>query len=300
MSQKLSRRQMLKLLTLATGGAAISSTCLNSLSKSLAQSGEDSFNYLPIVTKAESTPTSAPTIAATPPSGTPPIPTAAATPLITPAPGVFVDGPGGNVNTAMDLLVSSSWPTRNGGRHRSFELAGGPGTFQHGLIKFDLSALPPSYTCVRARLYLYHNYEPEGNGDYTNSGTVYSVSAANWPWIEGTGNIEIARPGEPCWNARGANGNEGMQTPWAGSAGCSTLGVDYESTPMGTWSFNGGSPKGHEIVIELDTSRVQGWFGSPNTNYGIILVTDLTPPAHVGTSEESTAEYHPKLVVDYA
>ena len=202
------------------------------------------------------------------------------------------------MDTGQDVLMSSNWSTRNGGQHASFQLEGLPGTIQHALLKFDLSSLSASYTCVSAKLYLYHDYTAEGDG--LNTGKVYSVSAANWPWIEGTGDIKIAKQGEPCWNAREADGSEGVQRAWAGSAGCSTAGVDYESDAIGAWSFNANQPKGYEIVIDLNTDRVQQWFGSPNTNYGIILVADDNiPSAHVGSAESATAGYRPKLVVHY-
>ena len=211
---------------------------------------------------------------------------------------IFVDGPGGDVDTGQDLLISSNWATRNGGQHASFQLEGLPGTIQHALLKFDLSSLSSSDTCTRATLYLYHDYDSEGSG--LNTGKVYSVSAANWPWTEGSGDIDIALQGEPCWNAREADGQEGVQTPWAGSVGCSTAGVDYEATPIGSWSFDASLPKGAEIAIELDTNRVQEWFGGSNTNYGIILVADdNVHSAHVGSAENATAGYRPKLVVHY-
>jgi hypothetical protein len=76
--------------------------------------------------------------------------------------------------------------------------------------------------------------------------------------------------------------------------------VDYEADAIGAWSFSASQPKGYEIVIDLDTDRVHGWFGSSNTNYGIILVADDDiRSAHVGSAESATAGYRPKLVVHY-
>ena len=317
MSQKLSRRQVLKLLAIAAGGAVVAvSTKLNKIIAVLAETSGDTDIFLPFLVTEDSTPTDT----ATPQSSAtstatntdtptpvdtetpPPIDTDTPTPTDTntppPSPGIFVDGPGGNVDTGKDLLMSSYWPTRNGGQHASFQLEGLPGTIQHALLQFDLSSLPSNYTCTSAQLYLYHNYPPEHSG--LNTGKVHRIAPANWPWIEGLGNIDPAEAGEPCWNARESDGNSGVQTPWAGSEGCSTPGVDYELTPMGEWSFDTGSPQGAEIVIDLDPAQVQGWFGSQNTNYGIILVTDDdVPPGHVGSAEEAIPGYRPKLVVHY-
>ncbi len=320
MSQKLTRRQWLQLLAVATGAAAIAaSTQRGKILNGAGQGIEGSASPSPAAALPGDAPllpptgtrsptgtaTSAPTETAIPPEAdtSTPAEQASNTPAAsqTPAPetGTFTDGPGGDVNTATDTLISSSWPTRNGGMHANFQLDGAPGAIQNALLKFDLSPLPKDAVCTGAKLYLYHSYDAEGAG--WNTGKVYSIAAANWPWVAGSGDIDIAREGEPCWKAREADGNEGVKTPWAGSEGCSTPGMDYEASPIGEWSFRSDSPKGTEIVIELNTSRVQEWFGSPNTNYGILLITDPnTYHAHVGSAQNPAPEYRPKLVVTYA
>lgn len=281
MPQKITRRQILKLLALTAASTAVATLRLNAGLQVIARTAGDYDLYLPIVMDGdEPTPTPTPTL----------------TP--TPACDIFSDGYGGDVDTGTDLLMSSNWATRNGGQHASFQLEGLPGTIQHALLKFDLSPLPKSYHCIDAKLYLYHDYSPEGSG--LNTGKVYSVTAANWLWIEGSGDIDIAKQGEPCWNAREADGSGGVQTPWAGSAGCSTAGIDYDAAPIGSWSFDADSPLGTEVVIDLDTSVVEAWFGSPNSNYGIILIADDNiHSAHVGSAENANPDYRPKMVVRY-
>jgi len=230
-----------------------------------------------------------------------PAPTTTVDPSATPShpvrPGIFIDGPGGDVNTAKDVLMSSGWPTHNGGVHANFQLEGPPGAIQHALLRFDLSSLPSSYICTSAKLYLYRSYDSEGGEIHT--GNVFNIASANASWIEGVGDIDLALRGEPCWNVLEADGNGGVQRTWAGSTGCSTSGVDYEASSIGTWSFSTNTPKGTEIVIELDTNRVQGWFGGTNTNYGVILVSNNNHGVHVGSAENGTNDYRPKLVVTY-
>ena len=304
MSQKLTRRQLLKLFALAGGTSVIACMKLNTSLKTLAQEIQKEV-YLPFIT-ANSEPTATQPPTATNTATNTPTETATETatsePSDTPTPppssGTFIDGPGGNVDTATDTLMSSSWPTHNGGTHANFQLEGPPGATQNALLRFNLSAIPGNYICVSAKLYLYRSYNPEGNEIHT--GNVYSVSGANSSWIEGVGDIDLALRGEPCWDALEANGAGGVQTSWAGSPGCSTRGVDYETNSLGTWSFSTGSPIGTEIEIDLDTNRIQGWFGSNNTNFGIILISNNNHGVHVGSAENGTSGYRPKLVVEYA
>jgi hypothetical protein len=209
----------------------------------------------------------------------------------------YVNGYGGDVNTAEDFLMSNGWSTRNGGAHPDFQLD--PSGGQKAVMRFDLSGLSEDDECVQATLYLYHSYSAEGGNEIT--ATAYSVSAANGDWIEGVGNIAIALEGEPCWNAKEADGEEGVQTAWAGSAGMSTSGTDYEATALGSTQIDPGDDIGTEYQIELTPERIQEWFGATNTNHGIVVFnTNGNGAPHLGSSDHITTGYRPKLVVLYA
>jgi hypothetical protein len=252
--------------------------------------------YLPLLFKSlPITPTATPSVTPTPtPTNTPQV-----TETRTPSPSEviqFTDGYGGDVFTAKDMLMSSGWPTDNGGVHTDFQLDGPPGAEQQAMLEFNLSSLPADAVIHGAWLYLYHSYDPEGG--VTVECDVYSVAAANASWIAGTGNIDLALEGEPCWNALEADGAGGVKTAWAGSAGCSSSGTDYEATAIGSFSFDPHSAKGTEIIISLNTARVQDWVGAVNTNYGIIIIS-TAGHGHVGQSNHPTTAYRPKLVVHY-
>jgi hypothetical protein len=165
-------------------------------------------------------------------------------------------------------------------------------------MRFDLSGLSEDDECVQATLYLYHSYSAEGGDEIT--ATAYSVSEANGDWIEGVGNIAIALEGEPCWNAKEADGEEGVQTAWAGSAGMASSGTDYEATALGSTQIDPGDAIGTEYQIELSPTRIQGWLGATNTNYGIVVFnTNGNGGPHLGSAEHTTTGYRPKLVVRY-
>lgn len=195
--------------------------------------------------------------------------------------------------TAKDIQMESTNPFYNGGGHANIQFE----RYQRALMEFNLSSIPASATVLDATLYLYHSRGPEGNGTV---GTIYiySISAANKGWVAGTKDLEQAGPGEACWGALASNGNNGVQKAWAGSAGLSTSGVDFEPNAIGSFVFDEGSPIGTEYAIPLNKARVQGWLGPNNTNYGIVFFTNAFT-GHVAQSSHSTTQLRPKLVVHY-
>lgn len=290
MSRKLTRRELLKAMAVTGGGLAVAALKLadDLAAPALAQAELPNKTYLPLVRNAFS------------PAGPTPTPTVGPTPMWTPGPtppygaGLYTDGYGGNVFTAKDALISTTWPSfYNGGAHNNFQFA----TNQRSLLEFTLSGLPASARCLRATLYLYHSYGSEGGGIVDIS--VHSISHANAGWHAGNKNIKSASRGECCWDAYAANGSGGVSRPWAGSPGLSTPGVDYETPAMGVFEFNGGSQLGTEFRVELDPDRVNGWFGLNNTNYGIILIA-ANMSGHVAQADNPETRYRPKLVVEFA
>ena len=223
---------------------------------------------------------------------------ASPSPSASPPPGspevsIFTDGFGGDVFTAKDTQMSAAWPAKNGGAHKNSQFE----THQRILMEFDLSSIPADATLLDATLYLYHSYQPEGGKPVTVS--IYSITAANATWTAGTKNIDPASKGESCWNALASDGAGGVRTAWAGSAGLSTKGIDYEPNRIGSFTFDPNSALGTEYAISLDPERVQGWFGASNTNYGIIFFTSANS-GHVAQSSHSKTGYRPKLVVHYS
>ena len=76
-------------------------------------------------------------------------------------------------------------------------------------------------------------------------------------------------------------------------------GFDYETNPLGSVNVNPADAIGTEYIIDLNTSRIEEWFGDVNTNYGIVLIASGRGGPHIGSSENGTAGYRPKLVVSY-
>ena len=209
---------------------------------------------------------------------------------------IFTDGYGGDVDSADDTTFRV-WTdgSYNGGAHASFAPRGG---VERCLLRFDLSSIPASATCISATLSFFHDQGAEAAPNPA-TGTINSVSLANSDWVAGNKDIAAASLGETCWNAKASDGAGGVSAAWAGSVGCGTSGVDFEATAMGSYSVDPGAAIGVETAITLDATRVHGWFGASNTNYGIIIFATNTSEIHWGQSDNVTPAYRPKLVVEY-
>jgi hypothetical protein len=190
-----------------------------------------------------------------------------------------------------DVALRSAGPTLNYGSNVLLLDAG-----YRGLIEFDLSGILSSNTCTASTLYLYHRVQGTA---FAFTISAYSIAAANAAWIEGTQNAAQASSGEPCWGALAADGAGGVTTAWAGSAGLSTSGTDYEADALGSFSGDRADEAGAEYSTALTTSRVQGWFGAVNTNYGMVLTHTSGNNGSIASSDHATASYRPKLTVEY-
>jgi hypothetical protein len=165
-----------------------------------------------------------------------------------------------------------------------------------GLIEFDCSSIPSDATIEAgdaATLYLYHT---TAGAALAWTITVYSIASGNADWTEGTKNNGTGVAGDCCWNYK--EQTSGSETAWAGSAGLGTNGTDYEATALGSANGDRADVDGTEYSAVLTASRVEGWFGASNTNYGLLLLNNEDTQA-IGSSDHGTAARRPKLVITY-
>jgi len=196
---------------------------------------------------------------------------------------LYTDGPSGDVNTAQDVNLHQTAATYNGGTHSAIQF----GSYNYGLLRFDLSAIPAGAVIHSAKLSL---------GLYQGGGTadIYAVLAVNGSWIEGTKNLALAGSGEPCWNALAADGSGGITTAWTGgSNGCGVVGTDISASAIGQVS----AASAGVYEVDLDLTTVQAWFGTSNP--GLLIKPTATNSNHIALSEYADAAYRPKLVVLY-
>jgi hypothetical protein len=201
----------------------------------------------------------------------------------------FTDGYGAAVNTAKDTFVRSTAATYNFGATTSWNSSS-----MKMLALFDLSSIPAGSTINSATLSF---FQTNGGAAGAFTITAYAIAAANAGWAEGTGNGSAnAGAGEPCWDAKEADGSGGVTTAWAGSAGLSTSGTDYAASSIGSVAGNRSDANGTEYALSLDPTTVAAWCGTSNPG---ILLTISAAPGGIGSSDHATTGYRPKLVVEY-
>jgi len=164
---------------------------------------------------------------------------------------------------------------------------------QHLLVKFDFSSLPEGATITSATVYLYRsNTTINWNND---TAKWYRILSVNSSWTEA----------QASWRYAVKN----ISTPWAGDtddngglvdSGCGVAGTDYDATPMCSVSVPSQNPGilGTEYSASLNLTE----FGEMvSANYGGVWIGD---PGHTytnfGLSDNATAGYRPKLVVEYS
>lgn len=209
---------------------------------------------------------------------------------------VTIDPDFSTTSTAGDTYLNSYYTLRNWGAAKAIAISGTNRT----LYKFDCSSIAAGSTATAANIKI-------TKSDFLDNSRVVtiswrSVSQANGDWIEGTGNGGgNAASGEPCFAAKVADGAGGVTTAWAGSAGLNTSGTDFEATVLASGTANRQDPANTQYTYNLNAdglTRIAGWFGSPNTNYGL-RVTSSDDHGSYHTSEATTESYRPVLSVTY-
>lgn len=190
-----------------------------------------------------------------------------------------------------DTKISSAVATRNFGASVTIL---GAATTEAMLIWWDLSSIPAGAAVNSATLTLYQAGSAAANA-FTL--TAYAILSGNGGWIEGTRNNATALAGEPCWDAKEADGSGGVTTAWAGSAGLGTSGTDYNGTNIGTAAGNRSDANGTGYAISLNTTAVAAWLENV-ANYGIKVVTS-TGCGAIASAENATAGWRPLLEIDY-
>lgn len=208
----------------------------------------------------------------------------------------------GNVNAAVAIFqqnegntnLLSEAPDENYGHTGTHQIKnyGGAG---RGLLRYDLSSINILGLEISSATLELYMIDHGGGGTQTLS--VYEVKAANADWVAGTSN-GAAQTGSSCWNKKWYNTANG---DWAGSAGCSTAGTDYESTAMSSRTLGTTVPAWYEWTISaagLDV--IEDWADGTKANAGFLLRAEsLRRNFRSNWNGGGNAQYRPKLTVTY-
>jgi len=147
------------------------------------------------------------------------------------------------------------------------------------IIFFDASSIAASATCDSATLSLWSE-DSSSEKDYG----VHSLHSNVSDWSET----------DSTWI------NYKSGTAWPGSSGAETSGTDYEAALLGTITYPNSSAD-TEATVALTASRIEGWFGASNSNYGLIMAKtgNSTSGRDWHSSDGSTASQRPKISIVY-
>ncbi len=189
---------------------------------------------------------------------------------------------------------------------------GSASALRRGLVRFDLTGLPPSIQVDRVALELTF----QGPTNMETQSRVVSLHRLLADWGEGTSN---AGPGGTPGAGNGANASTGDATwryrffdtqPWTSynPAVTTSGGGDFASDPSAAatvgidpgvlvvWeTIRGGAPTG--LIAD-----VEAWLADPASNFGWLLKGDESvsrTARRFYSKDEANAAFHPRLVVDY-
>jgi hypothetical protein len=189
-----------------------------------------------------------------------------------------------------DTTLRDTYPTRSYGASNVLSLT-------RNLIRFDISSIDSGNTVTAVSLFLCKTTAAGGNSAQNTN--FYSVSQANGDWVAGT-TATPATSGQATYGYKKCYNNAELDVLWAGSDGLLTAVTDYENTILGNIAGNRADELGtqYESVFNSNgITRVQGWTGSTNTNYG--LVFNPCTLLNFASSDHTTEAYRPKLTVTY-
>jgi hypothetical protein len=171
-----------------------------------------------------------------------------------------------------DAYIDQDMPVNNRGGAGDLSLSEFNVSADHGLLRFDVSSIPPGTLITGARL----NVTRLDNGDEVLG--PLQVRLLGETWIEGT---SVAGSGA-SWNTRDGS------TTWTMPGGTTTQ------------TLITVTPETMGIEIVLPPAVVQSWVDSPATNAGLLLTVGV-PGAHMHLhSRESSNDpaARPELAVD--
>jgi hypothetical protein len=209
---------------------------------------------------ATHTATSTPTLTPTPTF----TPTATFTPSPTPTPGLPVCY-GGTPNGLLpsdDTYIKADAATSNFGSDNTFEVRPDNGADRRGMLRFDLSSIPPNATITSATLYLYERDNKSGQTTY-----LYRVTSS---WNEST----------VTWQS------------WLSPGG------DFDNS-VAHFAY---LPDQKNCMLTMDiTMLVQAWVTGTYDNYGVMLYS-IGPNHILSYSskENGTLSERPKLNIIYS
>lgn len=190
-----------------------------------------------------------------------------------------------DATAGIDTYVYRDLPTTPNGSAATMNLAAAGAYHRQGLIRFDLSGLEGAAELTSGTLTLYVTTTYEWDPQPIH---LHRILAANSGWSESS-TWAYAVPSTVRW--AGDAGSDGGE-----DAGCTVSGTDYDATPMGSRTIPANAAVGSAQAVTLDLTEFAEMISA---NYGLVVEPTSYAPFAVGSSDNATTGYRPRLVVEY-
>ncbi|MCD4825545.1 MAG: PEP-CTERM sorting domain-containing protein [Phycisphaerae bacterium] len=203
----------------------------------------------------------------------------------------FQDGVGGYTGTEDALLLNQSgYRDRNWGAYGEAVMR----NTSHNLLRFDITSLGSVSNLDITGAEIELSYQSDSIGTGSMVVYMYEILPANAGWVEGRGVGLDVVSGESTWNNR-----QHSSTAWAGSAGCSTAGTDYNGTAVGTVTLtDNGANAIFTITNAAMLNTLEDWADGTATNAGFVIFTSSTSRVSFDTTDTSGGTA-PKMTITY-
>lgn len=179
----------------------------------------------------------------------------------------------------MQATRDDSWePNANYSAWGEFAVLGG-GSWRNMYMRIDCSSIPAGSVCTAAWIEF-------------SSGTFYTTYPGDPTW-----DVHSLHENVATWNHQQLTyTNYKASTPWPGTSGARTPGVDYEPTLLGSATI----PKSNltRFSVSISPARVQQWFGSSVQNYGLKFTLSSDYRSVIGPLY-SNASHRPVMYIEY-
>jgi hypothetical protein len=195
-----------------------------------------------------------------------------------------------SATTSTNATLRDTYPTRSYNSGTTFN-------YTPNLIRFDCSSIAATATATAAHMHL--TKSTVAGTASARASNVCSIAQANTGWVGGA-TQNPATDGQSTWGYKNCYNDAETNVAWAGSDGLGTSGTDYEPTVLATISCDRADEQYTQYTVDFNASgltRIAGWFGATNTNYGLIFwaLNNILPY----TNDIATEAYRPVLSVTY-
>lgn len=199
------------------------------------------------------------------------------------------------------MLASNGGGTSSFGARTGIQIGAAGALVDHGLLRFNLTSMAGQYSSINSVTIGLTLSSTVGVGAsaYSETLQIYAVSAANSDWVEGSSSSP-ATDGSSTWKYKSQTSTT-TGTSWAGAAGANTMGTDYDSLLLASYTYDNTAATRGYITLTLPASLIESWIGGNTAGLFLRTATDVNTGGLDQRIEILTNGTNlPSLIIDYA